>query len=236
VPRDGVAGQISRFMDYLSVERGLARNTLDAYGRDLARYAAYLRGRAVSDATTADESTVAGFVADLTGTEYADGKRYRLSSVARSLAAVRMFHVFLLREGEARTDPSEGVVRPKVPRTLPRPLTLEEVESLLWAPGDADVAGIRDRAILETLYGGGLRISELVGLDVDELDLDEGSVRVMGKGSKERLVPLGRFAISALESYLTRSRPELASSRSGAALFLNHRGGRLTRQDRKSVV
>lgn len=214
----------------------MAKNTLDAYGRDLARYAGYLQGEGISDAPLADERTVSGFVAHLSGSEYAEGRRYRPSSVARALAAVRMFHLFLLREGEASVDPSEGVVRPKVPRTLPRPLSLGDVEAILAAPGEADPAGIRDRAILETLYGAGLRISELVGLDVDEVDLDEGSVRVMGKGSKERLVPLGRFAVAALESYLTRGRPSLAGSRSGAALFLNQRGGRLTRQGATRVL
>jgi integrase/recombinase XerD len=236
VPNDAIAGQISRFLDYLAVERGLARNTLDAYGRDLARYAAHLQAGGATDATVADEPTVSGFVASLSASEYAEGRRYRPSSVARALAAVRMFHLFLLREGEASGNPSEGVVRPKVPRTLPRPLAQEEVEAILAAPGEADPAGIRDRAILETLYGAGLRISELVGLDVDEVDLDEGSVRVMGKGSKERMVPLGRFAVAALESYLIRARPVLARPRSGAALFLNLRGGRLTRQGATRVL
>ena len=234
--KDAVEGQISRFLDYLAVERGLARNTLDAYGRDLARYAAHLEASAVTDATNVDEATVSGFVASLSRSEYAEGKRYHPSSVARALAAVRMFHLFLLREGEASGNPSEGVVRPKVPRLLPRPLSQQEVGAILDAPGEADPAGIRDRAILETLYGAGLRISELVGLDVDEVDLDEGSVRVMGKGSKERIVPLGRFAVRALESYLIRSRPVLASTKSGAALFLNQRGGRLTRQGATRVL
>jgi integrase/recombinase XerD len=236
VPKNAVARQISRFLDYLAVERGLARNTLDAYGRDLGRYARYLETEGVTDATHADEATVTGFVASLAGSEYAEGKRYRASSVARALAAVRMFHLFLLREGEASDNPSEGVVRPKVPRTLPRPLSVGEVEAILAASGEADPPGIRDRAILETLYGAGLRISELVGLDVDEVDLDEGSVRVMGKGSKERMVPLGRFAVAALEGYLTRARPTLARPRSGAALFLNQRGGRLTRQGATRVI
>jgi integrase/recombinase XerD len=236
VPRDAVASQISRFLDHLAVERGLAKNTLDAYGRDLARYARFLQSKGLADATLADEPTVSGFVAFLAGSEYVEGRRYRPSSVARALAAVRMFHLFLLREGDASANPSEGVVRPKVPRTLPRPLSLGEVQTLLAFPSEADPPGIRDRAILETLYGAGLRISELVGLDVDEVDLDEGSVRVMGKGSKERIVPLGRYAVAALKSYLTRARPALAASRSGAALFLNQRGGRLTRQGATRVL
>jgi integrase/recombinase XerD len=231
-----LAAQISRFLDYLSVERGLARNTLDAYRRDLAQYAAYLGDQGVGDAARADESMVSGFVGSLSAAEYEEGKRYRASSVARALAAVRMFHAFLLREGEAPADPSEGVVRPRVPRTLPKPLTISEVESILAVPGDADLPGLRDRAILEVLYGAGLRISELVGLDVDDVDLDEGSVRVMGKGNKERIVPLGRFAARAVKAYLTRARPSLARERSGAALLLNQRGGRLTRQGATKIL
>jgi integrase/recombinase XerD len=229
-------GQVSRYLDYVAVERGLARNTLEAYRRDLSRYAAYLHGLGMDDATLATEATVAGFVARLAGSEYAEGRRYRSSSVARALAAVRTFHLFLLREGEAESNPSEGVSRPKVPRNLPRPLALGEVEAILAVPGDADPAGLRDRAILETLYGAGLRISELVGMDVDDVDLEEGSLRVLGKGSKERMVPLGRFAVAALSSYVTRARPALASSRSGGALFLNQRGGRLTRQGTAKIL
>jgi integrase/recombinase XerD len=156
--------------------------------------------------------------------------------VARSLAAVRSFHLFLLREGETNRNPAEGVVRPKVPRNLPRPLSVGEVEALLAAPNEADPAGIRDRAILETIYGAGLRISELVGLDVDDADLDEGSVRVVGKGNKERVVPMGRFAIAALSAYLTRARPVFAAGSSRSALFLNQRGGRLTRQGTAKIL
>jgi integrase/recombinase XerD len=231
-----LTGQISRLLDFLTVERGLSRNTLEAYRRDLERYARYLVERGVTDARAVDEATVAGFVAALSGAEYAEGKRYRASSVARALAAVRGLHAFLLREGDVEADPSEGVVRPKVPKNLPRPLPLEDVEAILAAPPDGDVPGIRDRAILETLYGAGLRISELVGLDVDDVDLDEGSVRVLGKGSKERVVPLGSVATQAVGAYLRRARPALARESSGPALFLNLRGGRLTRQGSTGVL
>src|SRR4029450_13041507 len=119
------------------------------------------------------------------------------------------------REGDTDVTPPLGVTRPKLPRNLPRPLAVADVEAVLAAPGEGDVVGLRDRAILETLYGAGLRISELVGLDVDDVDLEEGSVRVFGKGSKERLVPLGRFATRAIEGYLTRTRPALARVGSG---------------------
>jgi integrase/recombinase XerD len=225
-----LAGQIARALDFLTVERGLSRNTLEAYRRDLARYATYLAARGVTDATRLDEATIAGFVEHLSRTEYADGRRYRASSVARALASVRSLHGFLLREGDTRTDPSDGVARPKVPRTLPRPLSVDDVATLLSAPSDADVAGLRDRAILEVMYGAGLRISELVGLDVDDVDLEEGSVRAIGKRNKQRMVPLGRYGVAAVESYVTRARPSLARVGTGPALFLNRRGGRLTRQ------
>jgi integrase/recombinase XerD len=231
-----IDGQIARFLDFLSVERALSPHTLDAYRRDLARYAAHLKEAGLDDATRADERVVAGFVGRLSATEFEEGRRYRASSVARALAAVRSFHAFLLRDGEARTNAAESVVRPKVPRTLPRALSVDEVASILAACEDGDPAGIRDRAILETLYGAGLRISELVGLDVDEVDLEEGSVRVVGKGNKEREVPLGRFAVAANNAYLSRARPALARARSGPAMFLNRRGGRLTRQGVAGVL
>jgi integrase/recombinase XerD len=231
-----LAGQVARLLDFLSVERGLSRHTLEAYGRDLLRYALFLTSRGINDATTVDEATISEFVGHLSGIEYAEGLRYGASSVARALAAVRSLHSFLLREGEATDDPSAGVTRPKVPRSLPRPLTVEEVSRLLVAPSDTEPAGLRDRAMLETMYGAGLRISEAVGLDVDDIDVEEGSVRAFGKRSKERVVPLGKFGVGALEAYLTRGRPALARTGSGPALFLNVRGGRLTRQGAAKIL
>jgi integrase/recombinase XerD len=232
----GLSDPVGRFLDYLSVERGLAPNTLEAYRRDLRRYAEFLGTRGVKDPVAAGEAEIAAFVAHLSEAEFEPGKRYRPSSVARALAAVRSLHRFLVLEGDTEADPAEGVARPKVPRTLPRPLSVDEVAALVAAPAGDDPAALRDRAILETLYGAGLRISELVGLDVDDVDLDEGSVRAVGKGSKERVVPLGRFAVRALEGYLVRGRPDLASARTRGALFLNQRGGRLTRQGCTNII
>jgi integrase/recombinase XerD len=146
------------------------------------------------------------------------------------LSTVRTFHRFVVREGLLEDDPTAGVVRPRLPRALPHPLTVEEVGGILEAPRTEEPAGLRDRAILELLYGAGLRVSELTSLDVDDLDLEAGSVRVFGKGGKERDVPVGRMARDAVAAYLTRGRPALAGPRSRAALFLNARGGRLTRQ------
>ena len=227
---DALASQIERYLDHLTVERGLADNTIAAYRRDLARYTAFLRGRGVPDARVVDEHAIAAFVAAMSRATHDDGRPYRATSVVRTLSAVRSFHRFLLREGEADRDPAAAVIRPRLPRSLPRPLPVEEVLRLLEGPARDTPVGIRDRAVLETMYGAGLRVSELAGLDVDDVDLDEGSVRVLGKGGKERDVPFGRYARDAIAAYLSRSRPSLATNRSRAALFLNLRGGRLTRQ------
>lgn len=228
--RDALTRQIDRFLDHLSVERGLSPHTVAAYRRDLARYAAYLKGRGITDVRKVDERVVTSYVASVSSSTYGDGRPYRATSVVRAVSSVRAFHRFLLREGQVARDPTAAVVRPKLPRSLPRPLSVDDVARLLAQP-DRSAAGLRDRAVLETLYGAGLRVSELVGLDVDDVDLEEGSLRVLGKGGKERDVPLGRYARDAVSAYLTRTRPGLAKPRSRSALFLNlQRGGRLTRQ------
>ena len=229
-PRDALTRQVERFLDHLTVERGLSPHTVVAYRRDLGRYAAFLRARGVTDVRKVDERLVTGYVAAVSASTYGDGRAYRATSIVRALSSVRAFHRFLLREGQVARDPTAAVVRPKLPRSLPKPLSVDDVVRLLAQP-DRSAAGLRDRAVLETLYGAGLRVSELVGLDVDDVDVEEGSVRVLGKGGKERDVPLGRYARDAITSYLTRVRPGLARPRSRSALFLNRRnGGRLTRQ------
>jgi integrase/recombinase XerD len=229
--------QIGRYLDHLSVERGLSPNTLSAYRRDLRRYMVFLSSWGIDDGRAIGEDAVSAFVVELSSSVHGeDGRPYRSSSVARTLSAIRSFHRFLLREGIADDDPTVAIARPRVPRGLPRPLTVDEARRLLEAPPGSTPVGLRDRAILELLYGSGLRISELVGLDIDELDTEEGSVRVLGKGGKEREVPLGRFGREALEAYLDRGRPALATPRSRAALFLNQRGGRLTRQGSSQVL
>jgi integrase/recombinase XerD len=220
---------------WLTVERGLAANSLVAYRRDLRRYAAFLRRRGVTDPAKVGEDEVLAYVADLTGARDDDGKvRFAPSSIARAVVAVRSFHRFCVEEGEVGTDPSEEVGAPRVPQGIPKALTEDEVTALLGAvTGDGPLAQ-RDRAILETLYATGARISELVGLDRADIDLDDGMVRVLGKGSKERVVPIGRRARDALAVYLDRGRPELVALRTRGdavdAVVLNARGGRLTRQ------
>lgn len=232
-----IATEARRYLDHLLVERGLAGNTLQAYRRDLRRYVGFLEQRGITDVASVDESTVRSFAASMSASTHGDDERpYRATSVARTLSAVRSFHRFLLREGVSERDPAAGMRRPKLPRSLPRPLTREEVGRLLEAPAEATPVGLRDRAVLELLYGSGLRVSELVGLDVDDVDLEEGAVRVLGKGGKEREVPLGRFGRDAVATYLTRARPSLASGASRGALLLNQRGGRLTRQSINRVL
>lgn len=233
---DAVVSQIQRFLDHLTVERGLSGNTVSAYRRDLTRYASFLASRGVRDGRKADDAAIAAFVSQLSSSTHHDGRPYRATSVVRALSSIRSFHGFLMREGEAGRNPAAAIVRPKLPRALPRPISVDDVARLLAAPEPATPAGLRDRAVLETLYGAGLRVSELTGLDVDDVDLEEGSVRVLGKGAKERDVPLGRMAREAVAAYLTRSRPVLATARSRSALFLNQRGGRLTRQGCSKIL
>jgi integrase/recombinase XerD len=220
-----------RFLVHLVAERGLSDNTVAAYRRDLRRYLAFLTARDVDRPAEVDAGVVRSFVASVSASTHGpEDEPYRATSVARTLSAVRSFHRFLLREGIADRDPTVDVVRPRLPRPLPHPLGVDEVRRLIETPDPSTAAGLRDRAILEVLYGAGLRVSELTSLDVDDLDLQEGFVRVVGKGGKEREVPMGRHAREAVEAYLIRGRPELAGPRSRGAVFLNTRGGRLTRQ------
>jgi integrase/recombinase XerD len=221
---------LRRFLDYLAVERGLAANTLSAYRRDLHRYAGWLAAAGIDDPAQAEERDVVAFLGALRAGVTPVGTRYRASSIARSLAAVRGFHRFLVRERLAGADPSCDLGTPRVPLSLPKALSIEQVEALLGAVTGDGPRALRDRALLETLYAAGLRVSEATALDIDDVDLDDGTVRAFGKGARERQVPLGRSARLALESYLVRGRPSLAAVRSGPALFLNLQGTRLSRQ------
>ena len=228
------------------MERGLAASTVESYRRDLHRYCAELAGRGKSELTGITPADVAGFLASLReGDE--EHAALAVSSAARAVIAVRGLHAFAVEQGLADSDPAREVAPPSPPRRLPKAITVEEVERLLDAagpaPGDpsADTRLLRDRALLEFLYGTGARISEATGLDVDELQLGaDPAVRLIGKGSKHRVVPVGSYAVRALEAYLIRARPTLAaaSRRASAspALFLNARGGRLTRQGAWGVL
>jgi integrase/recombinase XerD len=230
-----VAAAAARYLDHLAVERGLAANTLLSYRRDLRRYAAVLPPDQPLAAVT--EADVARFVAVLR--EGAEGHPpVKASSAARALVAVRGLHRFALREGLVPVDVSREVRPPALPRSLPKAISVDEVASLINAAGiDQTPLALRDQALVELLYGTGARISEAVGLDLDDLSLEAGSVRLFGKGSKERVVPVGSFARAAVSAYLVRSRPGLAAAGKGTpALFLNARGGRLSRQSAWTVL
>ena len=227
---------MERYLDHLTVERGLSGHTVAAYRRDLRRYVAFCAQRGITTTTSVDEATVSGFVAASGAATHHDGIPYSTSSITRALSAVRAFHRFCAAEGTAERNPASRVARPRPMRRLPRPLSVDDMRRLLDAPRTDTPAGRRDRALLELLYGAGLRVSELVGLDVDDVDLDGATVRVLGKGGKERDVPIGRYAVDALRSYLRDGRPVLASRTSRFALLLNSRGGRLSRQGATLVL
>jgi integrase/recombinase XerD len=228
------------------VERGLAASTVESYRRDLRRYASVLAGRGkttLGDITPAD---VADFLASLREGD-AEHAPLAVSSAARAVIAVRGLHAFAVAQGLAGADPAREVPPPSPPRRLPKAITVEDVELLLDAAGpgpdelSAEPRLLRDRALLEFLYGTGARISEATGLDIDELQLgSDPVVRLIGKGGKHRVVPVGRYAVRTLEAYLVRARPGLAaaSRRASAspAVFLNARGGRLTRQGAWGVL
>lgn len=228
--QNALRSDAERFLEHLAVERGLSMNTVQAYRRDLRRYVAFLTSWGIRDVPGVTDEAVGAYVVQLSASTHDDGLLYRPASMARMLSSVRSFHRFELREGVTDRDPTVGVAPPRPARSLPRPLAVDEVTRLLEAPPADEPVGLRDRAILEMLYGAGLRISELTGLDVDDLELEDGSVRVLGKGGKERDVPVGRYAREAATAYLARARPGFATAKSRAALFLNQRGGRLTRQ------
>jgi integrase/recombinase XerD len=219
-----VSDAAEAFLHHLAVERGSAANTLRSYTADLRRYLDHLGDRELTDVRTSD---VTAFVIALREAD----PPLAASSTARALAAVRGLHRFAARDGLVGDDVARDVTPPAQPMRLPRTLSTDEVEQLLaGCVGDGPVA-LRDRALLELLYSTGARISEAVGLDVDDLDVQQRVVRLHGKGGKDRIVPVGRPALAAVDAYRVRARPDLARrGRGGPALFVNARGARLSRQ------
>ena len=235
---------LEQFLTHVGVERGLAQSTVDAYASDLRRYLDWLEARGIHGPSAVTRQDVEDYVADLD----AAGESGR--SKARRLASIHAFHRFALAQQAVASDVAATVKAPKGAGTLPDVLTVDEVARLLEAvpqPGGAGVAGVedavlvRDRALLELMYATGARVSEIVGADIDDMDFDEHVIRVTGKGSKQRLVPVGGYACQALQRYLDEARPVLGRrKRSGSAerraLFLNKRGCRLSRQSVWEVV
>ncbi|MEU4620198.1 site-specific tyrosine recombinase XerD [Actinoplanes sp. NPDC023801] len=223
---------VKTYLDHLTVERGLSRNTLASYRRDLDRYAEHLAAEGVEDLGEVRPAHVEGHLARLREEGMAS------ASAARAISAVRGLHRFALRERLVTHDVAADVRLPAPPKRLPKALDPDQVGRLLAVPAADSPLGLRDRALLEFLYGTGARISEAVGADIDDLSLDtEPAVILRGKGGRTRVVPVGGYARAALQAYLVRARPALAESGRGTpAVFLNARGGRLSRQSAWTVL
>ena len=234
--------QLQGYLDHLTIERGVAKNTLSSYRRDLRRYSKHLSDRGIHDLAKVGEHDVSEFLVALRrGDPEAGAVALSAVSAARALIAVRGLHRFAAAEGLAELDVARAVRPPTPGRRLPKSLTIDEVLALLeGAGGDGPSDGpltLRNRALLELLYSTGSRISEAVGLDVDDIDTEARSVLLRGKGGKQRLVPIGRPAVQALDAYMVRGRSELARRGRGTpAIFLNARGGRLSRQSAWQVL
>lgn len=222
-----IARSVEAFLAHAAVERNLSPRTVEAYGRDLRRFAGWLEGEGVHGLSALSRAHVSGFV------QWLEREGLSPRSRTRALVAVRRLVQHGARTGECRTDPLDGVEAPRFGKPLPRTLRPDETQALLAATDPDDPLGCRDRAMLEVLYGAGLRVSELVSLPLSGLDRRAGLVRVMGKGRKERIVPLGEPALEAVERYLADARPRLAqaAARTSDAVFLSRRGSAMTRQN-----
>ncbi|MBI5806127.1 site-specific tyrosine recombinase XerD [candidate division TA06 bacterium] len=214
---------LQQYLTHLAVERGLSGNSLGSYASDLKRYLSFLKTKNIGDLQTVERKMVSEFLSMLMG--------YGLSpvSLSRNISALRGFHRFLASEGIARTDPTENIETPRLDKKLPEVLDLSEVEILLAQPDPASLLGLRDKAMLELLYACGLRVTELLTLKTSDLFFDQDFIRCIGKGSKERIVPVGRSARSWTEKYRQNTRPALLRKFSTEVLFLNNRGRLMSR-------
>jgi integrase/recombinase XerC len=213
---------LERFLLYLRASRDASRYTVKNYGTDIRQFVEYCSARGVISPVQVDRSLLRSYLVEL------DDLGYAKASIARRLAELRSFGDFLVLERVLERNPFRFVSAPRIPKRLPQYLTVAEVEALLTVPDESTPKGLRDRALIEVLYGAGLRVSELAGLDIADVDLAQALVRVVGKGAKERVGLLGRLAVEAVRTYLRLGRPELLGERPTDALWLNHRGGRLT--------
>jgi integrase/recombinase XerD len=220
---DATRQAIELFLDVQWMERGLSENTLAAYRNDLKGLAAWLAGRGEGIVTARRQDLL-----DYLSQRVSQGARPR--TTARLLSSLRRFYRYLVREGRLSDDPTLRIDTPRIGRPLPASLSEHEVEALLDAPDVSEALGLRDRAMLELLYACGLRVSELVNVTTEQIDLTQGVIRLMGKGSKERLVPLGEEAADWLQRYIAQSRPELAAGASARQVFITRRGKAMTRQ------
>ena len=216
-------GEIDQFCDALWLEDGLAKATLDSYRSDLGRFALWLAESDAEPLLDARETTLTAFIAKIS-------REIRASSQSRYLSTLRRFYRWQVTRGRLLIDPTKKLLSPSLPSRLPKVMSEKQVEALLNAPDLGNPLGLRDRAMLETLYATGLRVSELVNLKQHEIGFNEGVLRVIGKGSKERLVPLGEVALDWLGDYLKNARPEIIKNQLSDAMFVTARGGAMTRQ------
>jgi integrase/recombinase XerD len=226
----GMREGIHSFLNHLSMEKGFSGNTIEAYRNDLYQLADFVTGQpdmrgGTPQWSAVDRNLLISYILDLKERNYAP------ATVARKVAAVKSFFDFLVADGVLRSDPTENITSPKVGKSLPNPLSPSEVEALLAEPGKRSTPEAqRDAAMIELLYAGGMRVSELIALDVKDVNLEAGFVRCLGKGSKERIIPIHQKAVEAVAEYIDEARSELLREKEEEALFLNRRGERLTRQ------
>ncbi|TBR17724.1 site-specific tyrosine recombinase XerD [bacterium] len=221
---------IESFLNYLSVERGLSRNTLLSYREDLVAYGDFLKSRSIVGLSRTSRNDITDFML------HQKDRGLSVNSVARHLAAIRMFYRFLVRERILKSDPSSLIDSPKLWKKIPETLSVNEIEALLAQPDLRDKQGIRDRAILEILYATGMRVSESVNLRLDNVNLEVGFLRCIGKGNKERLIPLGKKAIIAVKRYIGDVRPKLLKTNQSDALFLSRFGKKISRQSFWKII
>ena len=221
---------VELFLNYLSVERGLSRNTIVSYNEDLKCYIGFLKTRSVDTLSKTTKNEIVDFML------YQKDKGLSANSIARRLAAIKVFYRFLVRERILKNDQTSLIDSPKLWKKIPETLSLNEVDALLGKPDIRDKQGIRDKAILETFYATGMRVSEVVNLKMDNVNLDIGFLRCIGKGNKERVIPLGKKAINSIKRYLGVSRPKLLRKKECEFLFLSRLGKRISRQSLWKII
>ena len=215
---------VSQFINYLEVERGLAPNTLESYGRDLHQFQNYLQNGNMEILKDSNRTTITTYLSSL------QSKGRAVSTISRNLAAIKSFYQYLVRERYLENDPAANLESPKLEKKLPKVLTILEVEELLKQPSVQLPTGLRDKAMLELLYATGIRVSELISLNISDVNLEMGYIKCYGKGAKERIIPLGSIAVKCVQDYLAKGRSKLIRTYEEASLFVNHHGNRLTRQ------
>ncbi len=219
-----MANYVEEFIHYLAVERGLAQNTLESYGRDLQQFHLYLKNNNLELIRDSSRNIILNYLNAL------QAKGRAVSTISRNLAAIKSFYQYLVRQRYLEKDPAANLESPKLEKKLPKILTVGEVEELLKQPNNFMPGGIRDKAMLELLYATGIRVSELISLNSADINLDMGYIKCYGRGSKERVVPLGSIAAKCVQEYINKGRPKLVRTYDETALFVNHHGNRLTRQ------